>query len=201
MSNSNIIISLIIIKLSFNKQKINAIPIVIFLDIIWAIVALIFDYPVLSQIKYYYWPFIAICPIYPLLLAIIWLLIISRKSVNRYLLCFGVIPSIVYFIGAILYYPTWMFCNGFNFSALGQIFWVVFYGIQAFILADKITWRIIPSLFVSIFIGFSFYIQYINHSFGYFDYSNISYHIEISIYMLIVIISICYFILTKHFRK
>lgn len=170
-----------------NKKQ-TKIYLLIILNIFWSIAAFIYDRPILSNVPFYFWPFIAICPVYPFLFSIIWVLKLYKKlKINQFLLAFSIIPSTLYFIGAIVYYLYWMYVNSFNIYALGQIFWVSFYGMQAVYIKKELNWSNLQSTCAIIFVLLSFLVQYLYHSYGYFDYSNISRTQEILMYLIIIV--------------
>lgn len=106
-------------------------------DLIWSICAWIFDWPKIITMPKYLLPFILICPIYPLLLSVTWLQIYKLKKINLLIYYLGVLGSVVYGAGAVLYYPIYMSIGGFDWFAFGGIFWVLFYALQAVYLLIK----------------------------------------------------------------
>lgn len=115
----------------------------------------------------------AVCPIYPLLLALLLLQLYLKKPLNQFLLAFAVVPSIVFGVLAILFYPIAMIYQGFSWNGLGQIFWVLVYAGQAFWLFTKYKINKLPFILASIFVALVLIFELITKSFGYFDFSNI----------------------------
>jgi len=160
------------------------------INIFWAISALIYDIPAISHIPLYFWPFIIICPIFPALLAITWWQIYKKKKPDNYLLAFAIIPSIIYFIGALIFYPILMFQNGFNWLNFGQIFWVAIYGLQGICLLKKYPIKKSSIFLVTIFLLLSFVIQYFTKTYGYLDFSSLPSLILLGEYIILIIVSI-----------
>ena len=171
--------------------------ILIILDLFWATAALVFDWSAIGQIPFYFWPFIIICPVYPFLLALTWYQKIRGNHINSYLLAFATVPSIAYFIGALIYYPTLMVSNGFNILTFGAIFWVALYGLQAMYLLIKNSIPTLPIIFVSMFLLISFIIQFLTKSFGYLDFGNLDSSTVLIIYVAIYANLILYIIVLK----
>lgn len=143
----------------------------ILLDLVWVISAIIYDWNKILSIPIYFWPFIIICPVFPLLLGFFWLGVI-KGSKNHLLLAFAAIPSVVYFVAAIIYYPTWMIFNGFDILTFGQIFWVAVYGLQGMYILKNYKIKLSATISVIIFLLLSFLIQYLTKTFGLFDTTN-----------------------------
>jgi hypothetical protein len=116
---------------------------------------------------------VAVCPIYPLLLALLLLQLYLKKSPNQFLLAFGAIPSIVFGVLAILFYPIAMIYQGFSWNAVGQIFWVLVYAGQGFWLYGKFKINRLPFFISSLFLAFVLFFEFATKSFSYFDFSNI----------------------------
>jgi hypothetical protein len=145
----------------------------IILDFFWSVSAWIYDWSKLTTIPLYLWPFVAVCPIYPLLLALVLLQFYLKKTPNQFLLAIAAVPSAVFGILAILFYPLAMIYQGFSWNAIGQIFWVLVYSSQGFYLLSKyeISKRafFLGSTFTMLVILF----HYFSSSFSYFDLTNI----------------------------
>lgn len=109
----------------------------IILDLIWALSALVYDWHSISILPIWAIPFILICPLYPLLLALVWLQIRTQKPLNPLLYNLAVLPSAVYGCLALAFYPLIIFYQGFDIYALLQIPWVLFYALQAWYLLFK----------------------------------------------------------------
>ena len=109
----------------------------VFLDLFWSVAALTVDVPKLLQLHIWLWPIVLICPVYPLLLAILWYCYIKKKTPNQYVAAFAIIGSAIFGVLALLFYPAVMYYQGFNLRDFGQIFWVLFYGAQGWYLIRK----------------------------------------------------------------
>lgn len=146
----------------------------IFLDFFWSGGALWVDIPKLPGIPIWAWPFVVICPIYPFLLALVWLKIYRKQKPNQYLLAFAAIPSAIFGVLALVYYPTLMATNGFTWQDFGQIFWVLFYSIQGWYLLIKFKIARWPTLLVSLCLMIKFILDYKFLTFGYLDVNLLS---------------------------
>ncbi len=178
-------------------MKKSKIIILIFINIIWAVSALIYDIPAIAEIPIYFWPFIVICPVYPALLALVWWKTYKKKKLNDYLLAFASLPSVIYFIGALIFYPTLMVINGFDWSDFGQIFWVAVYGLQGIYLLTNYSIKKSPILLVTIFLLTSFVIQYFTKTYDYLNFANVSASTLLGGYLVLALI----LILKNIFRK
>ncbi|OQA52284.1 MAG: hypothetical protein BWY43_00568 [candidate division WS2 bacterium ADurb.Bin280] len=141
----------------------------IILDFFWALAALFVDLPKLLEIPPYLWLIVAVCPVYPFLLALVFLRILKRRKVNHFLLSLASFPSAIFGVLALVYYPLKMSHAGFNWIDFGQIFWVFFYSLQGwYLLINK------KISFVALFSAFCFLcakliIDYKYLMFGYLD--------------------------------
>lgn len=153
------------------QPKKNVLIILIVLDIIWSLAALIFDFSRIAQIPPLLWPFIIICPIFPMLLAIYWIQSLSGKD-NKFLRSFVSLPGFIYLIAAVIYYPAWMIINGFDILSFGQIFWVMVYGLQCYYLLAKKRTEFAPSVIAVLYLWSSFLVQYLFRSLGFYDMTN-----------------------------
>lgn len=175
--------------------------VLIIFDLLWAALALAYDWSAIAQIPFYFWPFIVICPIYPFLLALAWYQKVRSNHINSYLLAFAAIPSTTYFVGAIIYYPTLMVLNGFNFLAFGSIFWVAYYGLQGIYLAIKEKIALVPLLCAILFIITSFIIQFFSKTFSYLDITGLDDLSIVLIYVFILVILTLFFLIINNSRK
>lgn len=150
------------------KRKI--ILLLIIIDIIWAIAAVVYDYPELIARPVYLWPILVVCPLYPALLAYIWWMIDVRKKINSYFFALGVLGSTYFGISALVFYPLAMREEGFNWLTLGAIFWVLFYGTQGLYLfwTQKYRLAIVPVLLTAIYLATKLYLDWRYNTFGYF---------------------------------
>lgn len=139
------------------------------LDILWSAAAWIVDYDKLSTIPVWAWPFCIVCPIYPALLAVVWYKKAKKVAVNEWLMAFAALPSAVLGIMAIVYYPLKMVNNGFDIIDLGQIFWVLFYSIQGWVLLCKKTTNKTAVILATVFLVVKFTVDLVYLSFDYLD--------------------------------
>ncbi len=82
----------------------------------------------------YLWLFVPVCSLYPLLLALNYLLFLKRGYFSQFLLYFSLFGIIGYGIIAPFFYAYYMYENGFAWYEFGNIFWVWLYASQAFLL-------------------------------------------------------------------
>lgn len=153
----------------------------IILDLFWSGAAWIYDWHKLISIPPYVWLFVAVCPIYPLLLALVLLQLYRKKSPNQFLLAFAVVPSIVFGILALFFYPVAMVYQGFSWNAVGQIFWVWFYAGQGVWLFSKIKLKKIPLLTAGLFTSFLLIFEFFSKSYGYFNFDNIPFSVLLAV--------------------
>lgn len=147
----------------------------IILDFVWSASAFWYDADKLLTFSPFLWLFVAVCPVFPFLLALVLLQLYRKKSPNQFLLAFAAISSAVYGVLAILYYPIAMYYQGFSWNAFGQIFWVLFYALQGFWLIRKFKIDKFPFALVSILLVLQLVIiDFYYKSFGYFDFTGIS---------------------------
>ncbi len=162
----------------------------IILDLFWSGAAWVYDMSKLITLSPLIWPFVAVCPVFPLLLALVLLQLYRKKSPNQFLLAFAAVGSVIYGLIAILFYPVAMIYQGFSWNGLGQIFWVLVYGVQGAWLIKKYKIKKLPLYTSTIFFGVQIIvIDLWQKSFGYFDFSNIPFLILI----LVVILSFLFF--------
>ena len=146
----------------------------IILDFFWSAAALWVDIPKLPGAPVWAWPFIVVCPIYPFLLAWVWIAIIKKRDPNPYLLSFATIPSAVFGPLAILFYGAFLEIGGLHWQDFGQIFWVAFYSIQGWYLLSTKKLKILPILAVVLYLAVKFLVDYRFKTFGYFTFDGIS---------------------------
>lgn len=150
------------------------IALLIIMDFLWAFLAITVDLPKLLHIPFYLWPLVAICPIYPFLLALVFLGFLRKQRVGSYLLLFAAFPSAVFGVLAIIYYPCKMFYGGFNWIDFGQIFWVLFYSVQGWYLLINKKLSLISLITVFCFLCVKFAVDYKYLTFGYLDLTMLS---------------------------
>lgn len=145
-----------------------------YLDLIWSALALLYDVEKLTTINWYLWPIVLVCPLFPFLLAIVFFKIIKGKPVNQYLLAFASIPSAIFGILALAFYPMLMLNEGFNIWGLGQILWVLFYSVQGWYLIIRYKIGITVLLIVDVYLFIKLTLDYYYLSFGYLDLDKLS---------------------------
>jgi len=184
-----------------NKQLSHKIifSIIIF-DLVWAAMAAVYDWEIFSRIPIYLWPFLVICPIFPALLSLVWLQSLESRP-NKFLLAFGAMPSVVYLFAAIIYYPTWMILNGFDWMTFGAIFWVAAYGLQGLYFLSKYCVERGQLFFVAIFLIFSLTVQYLTKTYGAQDFTNFSQTLFIAEYFIVALFVIIFSIFLSLDRK
>jgi len=173
----------------------------IVLNFIWATTAFIYDLSAIARVPWYFSPFIVICPVYPALFMIFWYQRLKKMQINNYLIAFSALPAVVYLIGALIYYPLYMYKNGFDWLLIGQILWVAFYGFQGFLVLGKKMIKNIYYLCPIIYLSISFFVQANNRAFGYLDFSNFSDHEIRTVYLFLLAIAIFLPTLFKFFGK
>jgi len=152
---------------------VKVIWIIFILDIFWSAAGFAVDIPKLSNIPAYLWPFVLICPIYPLLLALIWYMYIKKRPINQYLLSFATLPSIVFGVLAVVFYPTAMIYQGTSLRDIGQIFWVLFYAVQGLYLFEKNKFSALALFIPSLYLIIKLYLDIRYGTFGYLDVEGI----------------------------
>lgn len=175
------------------KMNKKFVSLLIVIDLIWSVSAVVNDWEKIVAIPFWFWPFILICSVYPLLLAWHWSLSLANRR-SDWLSVFAVLPAVIYFVAALIYYPVWMILNGFDILAFGQIFWVAVYGVQAIYLMLSTKLTPLPAAAASSFIALSFIIQLKTNSFGFFDTTNFSKLIIYSEYLVLTIIVLLVFV-------
>lgn len=141
--------------------------ILIILNLFWSVAAFYVDFPKFTDIPFYLWLVVPICPIYPALFAVVWFLKLKELKINRFVLAFASLPSAVLGPLAVLFYTSQIYYNGFSINDFGQIFWVLFYSLQGwvFIIRRKLDhW---PALVVCLYLLVKFWIDFRYNSFGY----------------------------------
>lgn len=106
----------------------------ILLDLFMAISATYVDFSDFFAVPWFLIPFVPICPIYPLLLAILFWKYKKSGTFSQPLLHFALIGTIGYGVMAYIFYPTFLITKGFAWYELGNMFWVTLYASQAFLL-------------------------------------------------------------------
>lgn len=159
-------------------------------DLFWSGAALIVDWPKFFFMPVWAYFFAPICPIYPLALAICFWQKAKNKSVNPYLLAFATIGSVVFGAMAIVYYPVLMADKGFAWQDTGQIFWVLFYGLQGVYLIRREKFHFMPIVVTVSYLVGKFILDYRFASFGYLEVERLSGENFTKLFILAIIISI-----------
>ena len=132
------------------------------------------DYPKLVTIPVWGWVFAVICPVYPLLLALVWWKVLKKQRPNSYLVAFAVMGSATFGVLALFYYPFKMFFQGFALRDLGQIFWVTFYAAQGWYLLFKVKTKLPATLIATLFFILLLLIDTKYKTFGYLSLDDFS---------------------------
>lgn len=156
---------------------------VIVLDLIWSSIAWVHDFPVISGLPWYLAPFIIICPVFPLLLAIIWWGRLRQIDLAA-LLPWAALPGVVYAILAPVFYGADAYYNGFSWINVGQVLWVWFYGLQG----AYVVWRTkAPKnqvIGVICYLIIALTVQYQTLSLGYLDLASVPHAIVLGLYSI-----------------
>ncbi|OGC81533.1 MAG: hypothetical protein A2788_02055 [Candidatus Abawacabacteria bacterium RIFCSPHIGHO2_01_FULL_46_8] len=104
------------------------------LDLFWWLAATIYDWQKLVSTPWYLLPFLPICPIYPLLLAIAFICLKRGRQIPAPLAIFTFMGAASYGIMAYIFYPLYMSATGLDSSAIGNMAWVTFYALQSYLL-------------------------------------------------------------------
>lgn len=106
----------------------------VFLGFSMSLLALRIDLHDFVETPWYLWPWVPICFIYPLLLALNYLYFLKFGRFPQFLLNFTIFGIISYGIIAPVFYTLYMMESGFSWYEFGNIFWVWLYASQAFLL-------------------------------------------------------------------
>lgn len=120
------------------KNNPKSLQILIGLNLLWSIIGIYADWPWLNSVPLPLLPFTPICSLYPPLLTIWYLLYKSKKNIPAWFTAFIFVGCISYGILAQIYYPFYMSWIGINFHDVASMFWVAFYGLQAFVIASEL---------------------------------------------------------------
>ncbi len=140
MKNNTLIKKLITFKnyLSSYKNNKKTLILLIILDIFLAIGSNIADYEWLSSVPHYLLPFAPICSLYPLLLAIWFILYYKKKNIHPAFTFFIFLAITSYGIMSYIYYPLYMLHYGVKFRLVGNIIWVTTYSLQSLIILSEL---------------------------------------------------------------
>ena len=173
----------------------------IFADLFWSAAAWVVDWMKLSIIPIWAWPFVVVCPIYPLLLSLVWIYLFKKGKVNNFLLSFAALPSVVFGVLSMFYYPLKMYFQGFAWVDLGQIFWVLFYAFQGWYIIMH--YKIKATALITVLI-FLVAMLVINFKFKTYGYLNFDAFPAFSIYFLFslgILSSLFAFLLSRRTSK
>jgi hypothetical protein len=99
-------------------------PLLIPFNIILSLIAFGHDFAALRDLPGWSVPFIAICPLMPLLLAAYWAAPHTRFAASLAL------PPAFFGLAALAFYPLLLLQGGWDWLEFGQIFWVWLYAVQ-----------------------------------------------------------------------
>lgn len=122
-------------RLKFNRRALIAL---ITVDLIMAVASNIVDWPWLMSVDWYLWPVTPICSIYPLTLAVWFILYLTRKKVPAWYTTFIFIGIISYGLMAYIYYPAYMAHYGVHWRLIGNMVWVTIYALQSLIIMSEL---------------------------------------------------------------
>lgn len=147
---------------------------VVIFDLILGFSALIYDWHTIITLPIWLLPVIIICPLYPFLLALTWWRIhLLRPSI--WLQAFATVPSAMYGILALVFYPLVMQVIGFSWTNLLAIIWVWLYASQSWYLLNKYPpINQFPILVVSICALSVFFFQLQTNSYSYLAFDVLS---------------------------
>ena len=94
------------------------------------------------ETPWYLWPWVPICALYPLLLALNYLYFLRKGEFSRFFLGFTVCGALGYGMIAPLFYILYMAEHGFAWYELGNILWVWLYAAQAYFLLPYVRGRL-----------------------------------------------------------
>lgn len=134
--------------------------------------------------------FVIICPVYPLLLGVVWLKKYKKTRVNPYLLAFATIASAVFGVLALVFYPALMMSRGFRWNDLGQIFWVWFYSAQGWYLLKTENFYFWPIIAVLGYLLAKFSLDYKFSTFGYLEAESLTKVAFKAVFIIAVLVSL-----------
>lgn len=135
--------------------------------------ALVYDWSVLSQLPLWLIPLIAICPLYPFLLAATWWQL-AKKNLRPWLTAFATIPAAMYGILALGFYPFVMQHDGFSYLNLLSIFWVWLYAAQAWYFIARRSLAAFPTVIVSAITLAVLVLQIMTNSYDYLAWATLT---------------------------
>lgn len=120
------------------KDRNDTIIFLIGLDLMLAIASNVVDWPWLMSVEWYLRPFAPICSLFPLALAIWFIVYLKKRRVPAWFTTFIFVGLISYGIMAQIYYPYYISQLGFNWRLPGNMLWVALYASQVLIIASEI---------------------------------------------------------------
>jgi len=156
----------------------------VLLNTFWAVAALTFDWPKITTLPSWAIIFIVVCPLYPILLWLVWFTLdrqrsteareaLLTKGVFPYLLALAALPSAVYGVVAVYFYPIQMIFNGFNWLGVLSIAWIWVYSAQGWWLLKHFTPHLNALRFSAVFLTVSLLVQLFTQTFAYLDIASI----------------------------
>lgn len=166
--------------------------------------AMTIDYRDFIETPVYLWIFVPICPLYPFLLAVNYILYLWRGKWLQWLLNFTAIGIISYSLMAFVFYPLYMYENGFGWYELGNIFWVLLYGSQICVIwpaVRRIHWSGY-ALILAYFLAKDFLDRF-SITYSYQRYSLLSDWLQNTLFIAILIlhIAVLLFIIKRDYAK
>ncbi len=101
------------------------------INLICGVCALVYDWEKLARIPIAELFFVPICPLFPTLTAVVYMLILAGKRQTTWA-SFTVLGLIMYSIMNLLFYPTYMLLHGFSWLILGNMVFVGLYTLQGY---------------------------------------------------------------------
>jgi len=121
------------------KDRKNVLIGLIVLDFFMAILSNIVDWHWLMSVDWYLRPFTPICSLFPLTLAIWFTFYFFKKKIPAWYTSFIFIGIISYGVMSVIYFPLYMAeVAGFQWRIVGNMFWVITYALQSFIIASEL---------------------------------------------------------------
>lgn len=122
---------------SFKRSK-KTLMLLIAIDLFLAIGSNINDFHIIAKVDPWLIPLAPICSLYPLLLAIWFILYYKKIKIPQLFTLFIFIGIVSYGLMAQIYYPLFIYWYGFAWNLAGNMVWVAMYAIQAFIIASEL---------------------------------------------------------------
>jgi hypothetical protein len=160
------------------------------IDLGWSLIAWIYDWASLQSIPLYWWPFIVICPLFPLLLGLGWW---GRwRGFWLKVLPWAALPSITYGFLAPFFYGAHSYYTGFVWQDVGQVLWVWAYAFQALFLMRVFKVSLSNLVAAALFMLVALTSQYLTLSLHYLDLSSIPHDIVRGLYILGIVFTLIF---------